>query len=630
MPLLRLHTDLIYRCVFVTAATLLLAADPVLGKPAVSFPPGLVVNVVTDHGAKADGVSDDTAALQAALNAGIGRVVFLPEGTYRVTDRLEWPKGSHFPPMVLFGASRDGVVIRLDDEAPGFGDAANPRAVIWTQKLGSADNFRNVIRHLTVDVGRGNPGAVGIQFMSNNMGGVVDVALRNPDGSAAIGLDLAYNPLNGPLLVQDLHVEGFMIGVAAGHTINSQVLDGITLVGQSQAGLRNHGQVLTVYGLRTQNRVPAVVQSHPSAFMVLADAELDGGDSGEPAIKNAGFMVLRDVERQGYASLLSDDAGQTVVEGEAVEAMATHPLQHATFDPAGLRLPVVEAPEVPWDNNPSDWAMVTDFGAVSGDKADDSEAIQAAIDSGATTIGFPTGQYVLSKPVFVRGPARRFFGFESSIKLGVDGPAIRLADTPDAAPIVLFEHFNFDPHAAHGPLDNGDERTLVVKHTKGIGGVFSGGGDLFMADIGSGVRRPLVFQGGGDVWIRQLSNEPRRDQTHLVNHGSTVWVLGQKTEMPGVLAQTDRGGRTEILGGFAYSGIGGDSDGYPMYRVDDASFSAVIGGVHYARKRRPYAVLLEIVGIDETQTVSVSAAPPRENFIVVPGVTVRRAAQSNN
>jgi pectin methylesterase-like acyl-CoA thioesterase len=51
------------------------------------------INVKTIYGAKGDGVADDTAAIQAALNEvgtqGRGYVLYFPAGTYRVTRRLD-------------------------------------------------------------------------------------------------------------------------------------------------------------------------------------------------------------------------------------------------------------------------------------------------------------------------------------------------------------------------------------------------------------------------------------------------------------------------------------------------------------------------------------------------------------
>ena len=46
------------------------------------------------YSAKGDGVSDDTAALQRALNEHVGwhRVLYFPKGDYLVSATLTWPK----------------------------------------------------------------------------------------------------------------------------------------------------------------------------------------------------------------------------------------------------------------------------------------------------------------------------------------------------------------------------------------------------------------------------------------------------------------------------------------------------------------------------------------------------------
>lgn len=60
-----------------------------------------VVNV-KDFGAVGDGVADDTAAIQAALNLSQGKQVFIPEGIYKITSQLNAQDRS-----TIYGDNRD-------------------------------------------------------------------------------------------------------------------------------------------------------------------------------------------------------------------------------------------------------------------------------------------------------------------------------------------------------------------------------------------------------------------------------------------------------------------------------------------------------------------------------------------
>ena len=46
---------------------------------------------VRAYGAKGDSVTDDTAAIQAAVNAGVGKTVFIPKGIYLITSSIDLP-----------------------------------------------------------------------------------------------------------------------------------------------------------------------------------------------------------------------------------------------------------------------------------------------------------------------------------------------------------------------------------------------------------------------------------------------------------------------------------------------------------------------------------------------------------
>ncbi len=106
-------------------------------------PPNAGVLNVRDFGAKGDGVTDDTKALLAAIDAAgpdtgpnfwRTRIVYLPAGTYLVSATLmhRYANGGFASGMSLRGASPAKTIIRLRDHAAGFGDPAAPRGVIMT------------------------------------------------------------------------------------------------------------------------------------------------------------------------------------------------------------------------------------------------------------------------------------------------------------------------------------------------------------------------------------------------------------------------------------------------------------------------------------------------------------------
>jgi hypothetical protein len=265
------------------------AAIPVAGIQA--YPPTpFVVNVTKPpYSAKGDGVTDDTEALQRALNENVGRhkALYFPKGTYFVSRTLTWPKKwngrDNWGKTMLRGEQRDLTAIRLMDGA--FTNVAKPEAIMWCGGFGSADWFHNYVENLTFDVGAQNPGAIALQFYSNNSGAVRDCRFFAGEGSGAIGLDLAHRDMNGPLLVRNCEVTGFQTGIATARSVNGQVFEHIMLRGQRSVGFRNEGQTISIRGLTSDNAVPAV---STYGTLCLIEAKLTGrGDAAKaPAIVN--------------------------------------------------------------------------------------------------------------------------------------------------------------------------------------------------------------------------------------------------------------------------------------------------------------------------------------------------------
>jgi hypothetical protein len=101
----------------------------------------------------------------------------------------------------------------------------------YTHKGEGNDAYDNFIEHLTIDVGNGNPGAIGIDYLANNLGAVRDVTVRAPGDSGAVGIAML-RKWPGPALLQQVNVQGFDTGIAVGNTEYGVTLDHIRLSGQ--------------------------------------------------------------------------------------------------------------------------------------------------------------------------------------------------------------------------------------------------------------------------------------------------------------------------------------------------------------------------------------------------------------
>lgn len=577
------------------------------------------------YSAKADGVSDDTEALQRAINEHTGRhrILYFPRGTYLVSATLKWPKQfggrDNWGKTFLCGESREASTIRLKDGT--FTDAEKPEAVMWCGGFGSADWFHNYVENLTFDVGAGNPGAVALQFYSNNSGAVRDCRFVAGAGSGHTGLDLGHRDMNGPLLVRNCEVIGFRRGIATARAVNGQVFEHIILRGQTEVGFANEGQSISIRGFQSDSTVPAITTY---STLCLLDAKLTGtGDAAkQPAIVNfnGGRIFLRDVKTTGYARALGDvshtpDSGAAYrLRGEDkpgslgpdIAEYGSHPATSLFSSPTqSLRLPVKETPEVPRDD-PKTWADVNDFGADPTGKDDSAAAIQKAMDSGATTIFLP-GNYALKSTVIIRGKVRRVVGtggmidYTSQVK-----PDFRLVDGD--ASVVLLEHFAY----IHGGLAVDTRRTLVLRSVADCDLTSTKraeGSEWFFEDV---VTHNLVL-GKQKLWARQLNIE--NQGTHLLNDASDVWVLGYKTERGGTLLDTRGGGRSEILGGFSYTTTAGKLA--PMFVNTDSSVWAFFSEVCYngdpfhVRVSETRGTEAKTLGKDDGHTAPYSGRPPK-------------------
>ncbi|MFH1496826.1 MAG: cellulase family glycosylhydrolase [Verrucomicrobiota bacterium] len=539
------------------------------------FPADAVLDITAPpYGARPDDGADDTAAIQRAITDTVdtGRFIYFPAGTYDISDTLvsKNADGIWRAMVTLQGEQRERTILRLVDHAPGFGDPTKPKALLMTGSImdpGEADTggggnkaFRNNILDLTIDTGRGNPGAIGIEWAASNWGSVKDVTIRSGDGTGHAGLSMRRN-IPGPGYVKRVAIEGFDHGIDVGDMQYGFTLEHVLLRHQRKVGIRLDRNLLHIRRLTSDNTVPAIVTTHPESVLTLLDPDLRGTADGVNALDIGGNLLAKDVALEPAAPLRV--RGDIIAPSDRL-AWLTWP---ATTAPDHAWLPVEDAPDY-WSHDFADWQAV---GPRRDGEPDDTAAVQRAMDAGKPTVYFPIGRtYFVSDTITVRGAVRQVLGMGAEISLGAaeqpfsdagnPRPLFRITATDH--PEVWFEHLFFNAQYRGVVIfENDSPRTVVIRHSGGWIGTGQyrrsyvntprATGRLFVED---------VFMSGWsfndqDVWARQFNPENQDGdgiESQVRNTGGRLWILGFKTEGQAPFLLTARGATTELYGAYNY------------------------------------------------------------------------------
>lgn len=534
---------------------------------------------VRQFGAVGDGAADDTDSILRAIAAVppygrahpfLTRIVYFPAGTYRVSDTIlrRGRDGAFLPNLVLIGESQATTTIRLSDRSAGFDKVAQPKSVVFTSsglafmknpRDGGRDypnrgegneGFGNTIEGLTIDVGVGNPGAIGIDFLANNVGAVRNVAIKARDGGA-VGLSMTRR-WPGPALFDRVTIEGFDIGIDIAHPEYSITLDKVRIVGSRRYGLRNESNLVSFNDLHiTANGGYGIANVAQDGLIVGIGAVVSG--RGTEALLNSGAINFKSVAAKNFSG--SDGK----VTNGSLDGVF---LAHKRLSDAPWKLAVLSPPaeaSVPVE----DWVNIQKFGAIAGDGVDSTGAFDAAFKSNARVIYIPSGQYAVSKPFIVADNIERIEGMFSIINIGNDRhavagvPSALFRTNPTRKKPLFIRRLIVERRGTMATIvDHRSSATLVMSDIVGLLGAGllyrpAEGGQVFADNTMAG-RTEVSGQAG--LWFRQYNAEGR--SVRLVNDGAPLWILGAKSEQTNTLVRSINGADTEVVGAFVFRVFG--------------------------------------------------------------------------
>ncbi len=378
-------------------------------------------------GASADGKGDDTAAIQAAIDrvqeTTEQGIVFVAEGKYRISRTIHLWSGIR---LIGFGAHRP--VFVLGANTPGFQEGheflgtgrymlqfASRRPAAGAPVVDANEfTFYSGISNLDFEIGEGNPAAIAVRFHVAQHSFLQHMRFQVGEGRAALE-DVG----NGAI---DLQIEGGEYGIISVRTSPAWqfLLMDSSLTGQRRAAIHTQEVGMTLVRDHIAHTPIAIEITHGMTEQ-LYGRDLALEDIGQSAV------VLGDARKAHHQVTLDNIAcrnvpqlvqGQTGASGMFAVKGSPHPYveEHLTIGleigPDGRERGVevrhreragagkAVASDIPMLPPMQEWVNVRTAG-VKGDGADDTAALQAAIDA-HSVLYFPSGTYRVTNTMRLR------------------------------------------------------------------------------------------------------------------------------------------------------------------------------------------------------------------------------------
>ncbi len=537
-------------------------------------------------------------------------MIYFPNGTYLVSDTISYTLENlknmmfHYQSggfelnrcIRMIGQSKDKTIIKLKDNCPGF-EFGQQRAVVnFMQGERSNVAMSNYFENMTIDIGKGNPGAVGLVFFANNSGAVRNVKIKSSDEhyAGAVGFWLR-NEIASACNVYDLTVEGFQYGIQVSTYLTNAHFENITLLYPQRYGIKIDNNSVQIIGLKAKANVPVLFTAGPMCQVTLANANLESDGTDYTAIKYCrGCIYLRNIQTKGFGASFEKNWFEEWLPDGYIKEYCVRPTYTLYDEKAeGIGLEIKPLPDVASELDFENWCCVNDFGAVGDGVHDDTQAIANAFACGKPVIYFQPGHYLITRPIDIPGTVKHVHYMFCDIYAGEE-----FSETENEAVFHIVDETNellfleklFAFNGCHGKIRmfrHDSKRTVYMRdmHTQACAFYFNTvpGGEVFFENCACTLWKKAVYGyipafefNGQTVWCHAIN--PERSMIETINRGGQLWWSGFKTEQEGSINVTTGGGVTEILGGTAIVGHAAD---IPLIDNQDSDVAAIFSTAGY-------------------------------------------------
>lgn len=476
------------------------------------------------------------------------KIIYFPKGTYLVSDTITYtienlqnmflsnPFSELCRGIHIVGEDSENTVIKLTDNNPKFQKGANKplvsfvnRSDCFTKQCSNVSQL-NTIEDITLDCGIGNPGAVGLLFMSINSGKMDNVIVKGQDSYCGVQI-----PMTATVSSRNLKVTGFEYGVYVPNgSVN--VIENADLAENRKAGIKTYGTLLVCKDVES-GKIPTI----------------EFGEIGcDEERKEFGAYYF-----SGKQMTHSGDMG-----GSKVYFKEENGMEADTYVPVNKR-----------SEDPEEWICVDDYGAVGDGKTDSTEAIQKAFNSGKSVIIFGSGHYLVNSEITIPATVKTvdfmFCDFFSGEEL-ITGRTEALFHINEDSRDMLFLENVYTFEQFYGYLrfiKHGAKRDLVMKsiHNQASASYFNTieGSKIYLDNCAStmgayaynaclvrdeeyedyAVVVPYEFH-GQTVYGMQVN--PERAYIEILNDHSDIVLDAYKVEGAGTAVKTINGGKTIV------------------------------------------------------------------------------------